>query len=142
VPGDRIELQAEVDARRVDVYRLFATPEGLAQWVDAAEMQPRVGSPVRLVLRDAVAVGTVLAVDPPQHISWSFDWEGDPLRFSTVLALDVIDHGERSHVTLRHVGLRTREQQELHTALWSYWFGDRFRDAVRRLEPKPVNAID
>ncbi len=129
-----VELQAEVDAPRGLVYPLLATAGGLARWLDAAEMEPAVGSPVRLRMRDAVAVGTVLAYDPPQHISWSFDWEGESLRVPTVLALDVIDHGSRSHVTLRHVGFRDVRQLELHEALWSHWF-ERFRAAVRRLEP-------
>lgn len=127
----RVELQAEVDAPRSLVFPLMSTAAGLARWLDAAAMEPRVGAGVRLRLRDAVAVGTVLAVDAPQHISWSWDWEGQPLGASTVLALDVIDHGDRSHVTLRHVGFRSESQWQDHEALWSYWFG-RFREAVLR----------
>jgi uncharacterized protein YndB with AHSA1/START domain len=136
---NRVELQAEVDAPRALVYPLFATAGGLAQWLDGAELAPQVGAVVRLTMRDAIALGTVLAVDPPQHISWSFDWEGEPLGRQTVLALDVIDHGARSHVTLRHVGLRSGRQLELHEALWDHWFG-RFREAVARLEPAAAEA--
>jgi uncharacterized protein YndB with AHSA1/START domain len=130
---NRVELQAEVAASRAAVYQLLATAEGLAEWFDAVELEPRVGAPVRIRMLDAVATGTVLAVDPPQHISWSFDWESEPLGTPTAFALDVIDHGERSHVTLRHVGFRTPRQLEIHEAVWDHWFG-RFRDAVRRLE--------
>lgn len=130
---NRVELQAEVKASRLLVYPLLATAEGLAQWLDAAELEPRVGSPVRLRMLDAVAVGKVLAVDPPQHISFTFDWEGEPLGAQTVVALDVIDHGSRSHVTLRHVGFRDERQLELHESLWAYWF-ERFRKAVARLD--------
>ena len=66
--------------------------------------QPKVGAKVRLRLREGVAVGTVLAVDPPQHISWTWDWEAEPLRAPSVVAFDLIDHAERTHLTLRQVG--------------------------------------
>ena len=132
---DRVELQAEVDAPRAAIYPLLATADGLARWLDEAEMEPAVGRPVRFRLRDAVAVGRVLAIDPPQHISFSWDWEGDPIGVPSVVALDAIDHGARTHVTLRQVGFRDPGQVEIHDALWRHWF-DRFRAAVAA-EPYP-----
>ena len=126
---DRVELQAEVDAPRSAVYPLLATGEGLSRWIDEVDLEPEVGRPVRFRLRDAVAVGKVVAVDPPQHISFSWDWEVDPIGVPSVVALDAIDHGARTHVTLRHVGFRDRGQVELHDAMWRHWF-DRFRAAV------------
>ena len=125
----RVEIQAEVDAPREAVYRLIATAEGLGTWLDGVEMEPRVGAPARFRLGDAVASGTVLAVDPPQHISFSWDWEGGSLGRPSVVALDAIDHGARTHVTLRHVGLPNRRQLELHAELWRYWF-ERFKQAA------------
>lgn len=119
---DRIELQAEVEAPREAVFPLVSTPEGLARWTDEATLDPRVGGEVRLRLREAVATGTILSLRPPQHISWSFDWEGAPLGVQTVLAFDAIDHGRRTHLTLRHVGLREPRQRALHEELWRYWF--------------------
>jgi hypothetical protein len=53
----------------------------------------------------------------------SFDWEDEPLGAHTVVAIDAIDHGDRTHVTLRHVGLPDRAQRDLHEALWRHWFG-------------------
>ena len=128
----RVEIQAEVDAPRHEVYELLATAGGLGRWLDEAALEPRAGAPVRFRLRDAVAVGQVVAVDPPQHISFSWDWEDEPLRTYTVVCFDAIDHGARTHVTVRHVGFRTEAQTRLHESLWQYWFG-RFRrvaDAV------------
>jgi uncharacterized protein YndB with AHSA1/START domain len=72
---------------------------------------------------EAVAVGKVLAVSAPQHVSVSWDWEGEPLRTPTVVAFDLIDHGKRTHLTLRHVGLADTAQRELHEAMWRHWFG-------------------
>lgn len=132
----RVELQAEVAAPRDEVFRLLATGEGLATWLDEAELEAAVGTACRFRLRDAVAVGTVVALDPPQHVSFTWDWEDEPLGATTVVALDAIDHGARTHVTLRHVGFRSREQLELHEALWRHWFA-RFRVAAERhLPPK------
>ena len=130
--SDRVELQTEVDAPRELVYPLLATADGLAKWLDEAELEPRVGGRVRLRLRDAVAVGAVLSVGPPQHISFSWDWEAEPLGTLTVVAFDAIDHGARTHVTFRHVGLPTRAQLELHDALWRFWL-ERFEVAARAL---------
>lgn len=128
----RVELQAEVDALRVDVFPLLATAEGLARWLDSAELQPRVGGLVRFRLRDAVATGKILALDPPQHISFSWDWEAEPIGTLTVVAFDAIDHGSRTHVTIRHVGLPTEAQVELHTEMWRYWL-ERFAAVAMEL---------
>jgi uncharacterized protein YndB with AHSA1/START domain len=133
--GDRVELQTEVDAPRVAVYPLLASSEGLRRWLDDAEIEPRVGGSVRIRMRDAEAIGEVLAADPPQHVSFSWDWVGAPLGVPTVVAFDAIDHGARTHVTLRHIGLPTRRQLELHEALWRYWLG-RFEAAARALPRK------
>ena len=133
--SDRVELQTEVDAPRAAVFPLFATAEGLARWLDEAELEPRVGGRVRVRLRDAVAVGQVLSLQAPQHISFSWDWEGQPLGTLTVVAFDTIDHGARTHVTFRHVGLPGPRQVELHEEMWRYW-RDRFEEACRTLPDK------
>jgi uncharacterized protein YndB with AHSA1/START domain len=133
--SDRVELQTEVDAPRIEVFPLLASADGLRRWLDDAQLDPRVGGEVRLRLRDAWAVGEVLAVDPPQHISFTWDWSGAPLGATTVVAFDAIDHGARTHVTLRHVGLPDRHQLELHDAMWRHWLG-RFEQVARTLSPK------
>jgi len=138
--NDRVELQTEVDAPREAVYALLATADGLASWLDAAELEPRVGGVVRLTLRDGVAVGKVLAIDPPQHISFTWDWETAPLPHLSVVAFDAIDHGARTHVTLRHVSLPSPEQVELHTEMWRYWLS-RFDAAVAALPKDKAQAL-
>ena len=138
---DRVELQTEVDAPREAVFALLATADGLATWLDAAELEPRVGGLVRLTLRDGVAVGKVLALDPPQHISFTWDWEGRSLAHLSVVAFDAIDHGARTHVTLRHVSLPSPAQVELHTEMWRYWLS-RFDAAVAALPTAGHSAGD
>ena len=138
MPTDfRVELQAEVDGRRDSLYPLVASAEGLRTWVDEAEFNPAVGSAVRLRLRDAVTVGHVLAIDPPQHVSWTWDWEGEPLGTATVVAFDLIDHGSRTHLTLRHVGFRSREQFEIHDAMWRHWFARLVEAAAASVAASP-----
>jgi uncharacterized protein YndB with AHSA1/START domain len=128
----RVELQAEVDLPRAELFGLVATPEGLAGWLDGVDFEPKVGAPVRLRLRDAQAAGEVRALDPPQHISWSWDWVDEPLGIPSVVAFDLIEHGRRTHLTLRHVGFRSRSQRDLHEQLWRYWFA-RLLAAARRV---------
>ncbi len=126
----RVELQAEVDLPRAALFRLVSTADGLRRWLDAADFELKVGAPVHFRLRDAEASGEVLAVDAPQHVSWSWDWVGDPLGVPSAVCFDLIEHGHRTHLTLRQVGFRTRAQRELHEALWRYWFA-RLLEAAR-----------
>ncbi|HET7677664.1 MAG TPA: SRPBCC domain-containing protein [Candidatus Limnocylindrales bacterium] len=128
----RVELQAELAVRRADLWPLLATAEGVGRWLDEAEFEPKPGAPCRFRLREAVAVGEVAAVDAPQHISFRWDWQDEPLGVPTVVAIDAIDHGQRTHLTLRHVGFRSARQHELHEALWRYWF-ERLRRAAEAL---------
>lgn len=136
--SERVELQTEVDAPRSLVFPLLATADGLAKWMDEAALDPRVGGSVRIRLRDAVAVGKVLALSPIQHISFTLDWEAQRLGATTVVAFDAIDHGSRTHVTFRHVGLPSAAQVQLHAEMWRYWIG-RF-EAVARALPREVEA--
>jgi uncharacterized protein YndB with AHSA1/START domain len=137
--SDRVELQAEVDAPRELVYPLLATADGLARWMDEAELDPRVGGRLRVRLRGAVAVGAVLSLQPIQHISFTWDWEERPLDRVSVVAFDAIDHGKRTHVTFRHVGLPTPEQVALHEEMWRYWMR-RFVLAVRDTAAPEIGA--
>jgi uncharacterized protein YndB with AHSA1/START domain len=119
--SDRVEQQLEVELPRAAVFELLATGAGLGRWLDAAELEPRVGGELHVRMREAEAAGKVLALDPPQHISFSWQWTSGPAADPTVVAFDAIDHGDRTHVTVRHVGLRTTAQVELHDELWRYW---------------------
>lgn len=130
--SDRVERQLEVDAPRAAVFALLSTPQGLARWLDAADLEPRVGGAVSIRLRDATATGKVVALDPPQHISFTWEWAGEQSGAPGVVAFDAIEHGARTHVTLRHVGLRSRAQVELHDELWRHWL-ERFAAAVSGL---------
>jgi uncharacterized protein YndB with AHSA1/START domain len=133
---DRVELQLEVDAPRSAAYELFATQAGLRRWLDAADLEERVGGAVRVRLRGAIATGKVLALGPPQHASFTWQWAGQRDPPTTVVAFDAIDHGARTHVTLRHVGLRSRAEFDMHQELWRHWL-ERFAQAVREL-PREV----
>jgi uncharacterized protein YndB with AHSA1/START domain len=133
--SERVELQAEIDAPRRALFELLATADGLRRWLDEAELEERVGGALRLRLRDAEAVGAVLSLQPPQHISFTWDWVGEPLGATSVVAFDAIDHGARTHLTIRHVGLPSAAQVALHTDLWRHWL-DRLIEAARVLPDK------
>ena len=118
----RVELQAEVDAPREAVFGLVATADGLRRWLDEADLEARTGGAMRLRLRDAVAEGRILALDPPQHISFSWDYPDEPLGVPSVVAFDAIEHGHRTHLTVRQVGFPSARSRDIHEALWRYWF--------------------
>ncbi len=137
---DRIELQAEVAAPRARVWHLMATAEGLGEWLDEAELEPRPGTDFRFRLLDAVAVGQVIAVDPPQHISMRWFWQDELGPPAGLVAIDAIDHGARTHLTLRHVGFRDPRQLELHEELWRHWFARLCRAAGERTDAPAPSA--
>jgi uncharacterized protein YndB with AHSA1/START domain len=118
--NDRVELQREIDANREGVFHLVSSGAGRREWLDDGEIEARVGGAVRLRLRDSDAVGKILAIDPPQHISFTWQWAGESAA-SGVVAFDAIDHGARTHLTLRHVGLRSAEQVQMYEELWRFW---------------------
>ena len=130
--SDRVERQLEVDAPRAAVFALLSTAPGLRTWCDAADLEPRVGGAFSVRMRGATATGRLVALDPPQHISFTWQWAGEQSGAPGVVAFDAIEHGARTHVTLRHVGLRSRAQVELHDELWRHWL-ERFAAAVSRL---------
>lgn len=132
----RVELQAELDIRREQLFPLLASAEGLARWLDAAELEAKVGGEVRVRMHDAEAVGKVLSLQPPQHISFTWDWTDEPLGALSVVAFDAIDHGARTHLTIRHVGLPER-QVELHEGLWRHWL-ERLVEAARAVASQPA----
>jgi uncharacterized protein YndB with AHSA1/START domain len=134
--SERVELQAEIDVPRPALFELLATADGLRRWLDGAELDPRVGGVVRVRMHDAEAVGEVLSLQPPQHISFSWDWVDEPLGVASVVAFDAIDHGARTHITIRHVGLPGMRQVELHRRLWEHWL-NRLTQAARALSAGP-----
>lgn len=127
----RVEIQAELDITRESLFPLLATADGLSRWLDGAELEERVGGALRLRLHDAEATGKVLSLQPPQHISFTWDWVDAPLGALSVVAFDAIDHGARTHLTIRHVGLAP-SQVELHDGLWRHWL-ERLVALVRTL---------
>jgi hypothetical protein len=130
----RVELQAEVAAPRDAVWPLVASEAGLRRWLDEASMDGRRGGAVRLRLHDATATGTIVSWSPALHWSMTWDWEGAPMGTRTVVAFDLAAHGERTHLTLRHVGLPAGAATRDHDALWRHWF-DRLVRVAREAVP-------
>ncbi|MGH2407500.1 MAG: SRPBCC family protein [Candidatus Limnocylindrales bacterium] len=130
----RVELQSEVDAPREAVFALVSTTDGLRRWLDEAEIEPREGGAVRLRLRDARVIGRILAFDPQQHVSFIWDYPDEPLGVPSVVAFDAIEHGQRTHLTVRHVGFPDPRQRDAHEALWRFWFPRLVRAAAGRVQ--------
>ncbi len=133
-----VQLQAEVHAPRDVVWPLLSTPDGLGRWLEPAEIPAAVGGRVRIEFVPAAATGTLLAVDSPQHVSFTFDWDGAPIGQPTVVAFDAIDHGAATHLTLRHVGLPGGAVRDRHDALWRERFGRLVRVAEEAARERRV----
>jgi uncharacterized protein YndB with AHSA1/START domain len=166
----RVELQAEVPARREDVFALVSTLEGLRRWLDEAVPDPgaatggtdasgtadrgtgddeaplEVGGRLRVRMHEAIAECRVTSLEVPQHVGLTWSWApgtGVPPAAAgdrpTAVAFDLIDHGGRTHLTLRHVGLATHAEAEAHEQAWRHWFARLVRAAR---EGQPASRVE
>jgi uncharacterized protein YndB with AHSA1/START domain len=89
-----------------------------------AELDPRPGGRFRIeVETGGVAAGEYREVDPPRRLVFSWGWEGDEVvpPGSTTVEITVAPSTSGSLLRLRHLGLPTTEQRQLHQGGWTMY---------------------
>lgn len=89
-----------------------------------AELDPRPGGRLRIEVESGtVAAGEYREVDPPHRLVFSWGWEGDEAvpPGSTMVEITVVPAGSGSLLRLRHLGLPTEENRQLHQAGWAMY---------------------
>ena len=89
-----------------------------------AELDPRPGGRFRVeVEQGGVAAGEYREVEPPHRLVFSWGWEGDEALppGSTTVEITVVPAGSGSLLRLRHLGLPTEAQRELHQGGWTLY---------------------
>jgi uncharacterized protein YndB with AHSA1/START domain len=119
--GDReIVTERVFDAPRELVFRAFVDPELIPQWwgrradtTTVDKMDVRVGGDWRFVTEGPDGThafrGTYRAVDPPERLEQTFEWEGMPGHF-VVETATFEDLGGRTKVTTRSLFHTTEER--------------------------------
>jgi uncharacterized protein YndB with AHSA1/START domain len=128
-----VERDVVVSAPIELVWAFWTEPEKLVRWMGSvASIELRPGGDLRIEYGNgAVMLGTVLELDPPRRLVFTWGWEDPsevvrPGASRVEVDLDVADAGTR--LRLRHLGLPPAEAAG-HAEGWDYFLG-RLADAV------------
>jgi uncharacterized protein YndB with AHSA1/START domain len=120
-----VEIERQIAAPPETVFSYLTDPAKFVAWMGArAELDPRPGGRFRIeVETGSVAAGEYREVDPPHRLVFSWGWEGDEAvpPGSTTVEITVAPAGTGSLLRLRHRGLPSAEQVQLHQGGWNLY---------------------
>ncbi len=128
-----LEREVTIAAPIETVWRFWTDPDRLVRWMGSvAALDLRPGGAVRIEYGNgAVMLGTVLEVDPPTRLVFTWGWE-DPSEVvrpgASRVEVDLEPADGGTHLRLRHVGLPPAESVG-HGEGWDY-FLSRLADAA------------
>lgn len=155
--GDRLEVRRTFDADRRRVFRAWSEARHFEAWAGCpgatslgATLDFRVGGRYRNTLRlpdgsTLVMSGEYLRIVPPEHITYTVEWEGlnSP---TTTVTVDFRSVGRRTRVVLVHAGLVGSDMHREVPHGWTAGF-DRLADsladsgdAIRVVATEPVST--
>jgi uncharacterized protein YndB with AHSA1/START domain len=119
--GCSLEKELFINATPQRVFQALTEPAELERWfVQKAEVDLRTGGAIRFEWApDAVEIGTILELDPPHRLSYS--WEAlEPSATTITFALTAENEGTRLH--LLHTGIGEGEDWDrYYTSITSGW---------------------
>jgi uncharacterized protein YndB with AHSA1/START domain len=118
------------------VFDAWTSEEVLRRWwhtelgweTSEAEVDPRVGGVVRVVMRDPNkdveygGRGHYTEIEPPTRLAFTWIWDGDTRR--TLIELDFEENDGVTTVRFTHSGLWDEEAVRSHEDGWSRMFGN------------------
>jgi uncharacterized protein YndB with AHSA1/START domain len=117
-----VEVERQIAATPETVFSYLTDPVKFVAWMGTrAELDPRAGGRYRIdVGAGNVAAGEYVEIEPPHRLVFSWGWEGDSAvpPGSTLVEISVAPAGSGSVLRLRHLGLPTADQRNLHQAGW------------------------
>ena len=139
---DLTEHEVRVAARPETVFTYFTDPAKLTQWMGTqATLDPRPGGICRIAFDPSAArvaalageapvsgpvgvmSGEFIEVDPPNHISFSWGWEDEPLQVpprSSLVEVSLTPDGDETLVRLVHRRLPSAAL-DFHRAGWEHY---------------------
>jgi uncharacterized protein YndB with AHSA1/START domain len=131
------EVTATIAASRAAVCECFTDPSAMVRWLGVdVVLDPNPGGELRIDVngRD-VAMGEFVEVEPPDHVQFTWGWEGNrdvgPGSGTVDVTFTAEEDGTR--VGLRHSGLPA-EEVERHAAAWRHYL-DRLAVAAAGGDP-------
>jgi uncharacterized protein YndB with AHSA1/START domain len=124
---DAIVQSVVVGASREALFRLLVEPDQLVRWwPDVAELEPRHGGRVHLVMpaTGSIVEGRVYRFDPPAALGFTWTWPHRPGHELQVdFTIDELGDG-RSRVTVAHSGWAGLEElRRRHDGGWAHFLG-------------------
>lgn len=125
-----VEIKRIFDAPPQRVFDAWMKREEWQNWIgpegircDVPELDAKVGGRYRIAMKltsgENIPVGgTYQIIEPPHRIVFTWGWDGDPARQSTITLL-FRDLGGKTELTLRQEGLPTVESRDDHTKGWN-----------------------
>jgi len=128
-----VEQTIRIEASRERVFELLTDAARMARWMPVTLFEPRIGGRVAFA-PTAVAVGEVIAFEPPRLVAYTWDWRDRPLGARTEVRFELEEDGAGTMVRLTHTGFRTQDQCETHRRGWMH-YGRRLKTAAEGGDP-------
>ncbi len=130
-----VEQTMRIAASRERVFELLTDAAQMGRWMPVTMFEPRIGGRVEFA-PTAVAVGEVVAFEPPRLVAYTWDWRDRPLGARTEVRFELEEDGEGTTVRLTHTGFRAQERREAHRRGWAH-YGQRLKTVAEGGDPGP-----
>jgi uncharacterized protein YndB with AHSA1/START domain len=122
-----VRREVQIAAPPATVFAFFTDPEKILRWLGTeATVEPHAGGLylVNVGGRDT-ARGRFTEVIPVHRLAYTFGWEGHEKTppGSSLIEIDLIDHGDGTLLRLTHSGLPDAEERANHDSGWARYLG-------------------
>ncbi len=118
--GRRRGFEIDLDSGCADVFALLTELSQLRRWMPVTVFEPWVGGRFELEARGMVAVGSILRMEPPHLLIYSWDWRDSPLTAPSEVTITLRPRDEGTRLHLRHGGLSAAQRVEFAEG-WAYY---------------------
>lgn len=113
-------FELDLDATCAEVFGLLTDLDLLRRWMPVTVFEAWVGGRFELEARGMVAVGSVIRIERPRVIAYSWDWRDSPLPAPTEVTITLTPRATGTRLRLTHAGL-SEEQQAGFAQGWDHY---------------------
>lgn len=139
--AESIDLERRIGASPDEVFTYLTDPVKYTRWKGTqAELDPRPGGLYRVRMGpEAVALGEYVEVEAPTRVVFTWGWEGsdEVPPGSTTVEITLHQDGDGTMLRLRHTGLPTDADADLHRAGWEMYL-ERLVQVMAGEDPGPA----
>jgi uncharacterized protein YndB with AHSA1/START domain len=119
-----VRREVQIAATPATVFAFLTDPEKILRWMGTeATLEPHHGGLYLLTVSGMVARGRFTEVIPVHRLAYSFGWEGREKTppGSSLIEIDLIDHGDGTLLRMTHSGLPDAEECASHEKGWTHY---------------------